>query len=71
MIGSVTKFKDKMYVDWYMFVPAILISLAGLVTMNSFSSENEFLFRQSIWLLISILVFDYFITRFLLLVGLD
>ena len=42
-----------------MFVPAILISLAGLVTMNSFSGENEFLFRQSIWLLVSVLVFFF------------
>lgn len=40
-----------------MFVPAILISLAGLVTMNSFSGENYFFFRQSIWLLVSIVVF--------------
>ena len=42
-----------------MFVPAIRISLAGLVTMNSFSGENEFLFRQSIWLLVSVLVFFF------------
>lgn len=57
MTGLVTKFMDKMYLDWYMFVPAILISLAGLVTMDSFSGENQFLFRQSIWLLISVLVY--------------
>ncbi len=48
---------NRMHVDWYIFVPAILISLAGLVTMNSFSGENYFLFRQSIWLLVSILIF--------------
>lgn len=52
-----TRFTDKIWIDWYMFVPAILISLAGLVTMNSFSGENQFLFRQSIWLLVSVLVF--------------
>jgi len=52
-----TKFADKMHVDWYMFTPAILISLAGLVTMNSFFGENYFFFRQSIWLLVSVLVF--------------
>lgn len=40
-----------------MFVPALLISLAGLVTMNSFAGENYFFFRQSIWLLLSVLVF--------------
>lgn len=57
MIKLITKFRDRMYVDWYLFMPAILISLAGLVTMNSFSSENYFFFRQSIWLLISIIIF--------------
>lgn len=45
------------HIDWYLFLPAVLISLAGLVTMNSFSGENAFLFRQSVWLLLSFLVF--------------
>ncbi len=53
----IIRFTDRMHVDWYMFVPAILLSLAGLVTMNSFSGENYFFFRQSIWLLISVLIF--------------
>lgn len=57
MTGPIIKFKDRMYVDWYMFASAILISLAGLVTMNSFSGENYFFFRQSIWLLVSVLIF--------------
>lgn len=57
MIGLGLKFKDRMYVDWYMFVPAALLSLSGLVTMDSFSGENYFFFRQSIWLLISTLIF--------------
>ncbi len=57
MRGSIFKFTDRMYIDWSMFVPAILLSLAGLVTMNSFSGENYFFFRQSVWLLISVLIF--------------
>lgn len=57
MISSILRFTDRMHVDWYIFVPAILISLAGLVTMNSFSGENYFFFRQSIWLLFSVIVF--------------
>ena len=44
-------------VDWHIFVPAILISLAGLVTMNSFTGDQHFFVRQSIWLLISVVVF--------------
>lgn len=54
---TLQKIIDRIQVDWYLFVPAILISLAGLVTMNSFSLENYFFLRQSIWLLVSIVVF--------------
>jgi len=57
MTESIIKFRDRIYVDWYIFVPAVLISLAGLVTMNSFSGGNSFFFRQSIWLLLSVSVF--------------
>ena len=57
MTGPVTRFKNRLHVDWYLFAPAILVSLAGLVTMNSFSGENYFFLRQSIWLLVSVLVF--------------
>ena len=53
----ISKFFDKMNIDWFLFIPASLISLAGLVTMDSFSGENYFFFRQSIWLLVSVLVF--------------
>jgi rod shape determining protein RodA len=51
------RFLDRIKIDWYMFVPALLISLFGLITMNSFSGENYFFFRQSIWILVSIVVF--------------
>src|SRR3989344_2563191 len=58
MQGSlIKKFLDKMHVDWFLFAPALLISFAGLVTMNSFAGENYFFFRQSIWLLVVIIVF--------------
>ncbi|MDP2655901.1 MAG: rod shape-determining protein RodA [bacterium] len=57
MTGFIIRLTERMHVDWYIFVPAVLISLAGLVTMNSFSGENYFFFRQSIWLLVSVLVF--------------
>ena len=51
------KFLDNIRLDWYIFVPALLISMAGLVTMNSFTGDNYFFFRQSIWILIAVLVF--------------
>jgi len=57
MMQLITKFKERLHVDWSLFVPAMLLSLAGLVTMNSFSGENYFFSRQSIWLLVSVLIF--------------
>jgi rod shape determining protein RodA len=52
-----TKFVSRIHIDWYLFVPALLISLAGLITMNSFAGENYFFMRQSMWILISVLIF--------------
>ncbi len=46
-----------MHVDWLLFVPAMLISLAGLVTMDSFSADQYFFVRQSIWILVSVILF--------------
>lgn len=51
------------HVDWLLFSCAIMISLAGLFTMNSFSPSNlsildeRFFERQSLWLIISVFVF--------------
>ncbi|HEY4508782.1 MAG TPA: FtsW/RodA/SpoVE family cell cycle protein [Candidatus Paceibacterota bacterium] len=51
-------------IDWVLFGSVILISLAGLFTMNSFLptgqagvGESHFFQRQIIWLLISVTVF--------------
>jgi len=44
-------------VDWHLFTPAFLISLAGLITMDSFSGDHHFFIRQSIWILIAVVVF--------------
>jgi rod shape determining protein RodA len=51
------KLTERIQIDWHLFVPALVVSLAGLVTMNSFSGENYFFARQSMWILISVLVF--------------
>ncbi|MDB5194614.1 MAG: mrdB [Parcubacteria group bacterium] len=50
-------FRDTLSVDWMMFIPALLISLAGLVTMNSFSGDSHYFSHQVIWLSISVVVF--------------
>jgi rod shape determining protein RodA len=44
-------------IDWPMFVSAVLLSVAGLVTMNSFLGTDTHFNRQLIWLIFSIVVF--------------
>ncbi|MEK7150007.1 MAG: rod shape-determining protein RodA [Patescibacteria group bacterium] len=44
-------------IDWLLLVSAVLISIAGLVTMNSFTGENSYFDKQVIWISISIMVF--------------
>lgn len=55
--GRLNKFLGRVHLDWYLFVPAFLLSLAGLVTMHSFAGENYFFMRQSLWILLSVIVF--------------
>jgi rod shape determining protein RodA len=44
-------------VDWILLVGALLLSAAGLVTMNSFIEPNTFFDQQIIWLFIALAVF--------------
>lgn len=55
--GTIKKLLDRIQIDWHLFIPAFVITLAGLVTMNSFSGENYFFARQSLWILVSIIAF--------------
>ncbi len=45
------------HIDWFVFTSALAISIAGAVTMRSFSVENFFFERQSVWICISIAIF--------------
>jgi rod shape determining protein RodA len=45
------------HIDWLLFFSALLISLAGLVTMDSFVGQSYFFDRQIIWLSITLFVF--------------
>jgi len=45
------------HIDWPLLVSAVTISLAGLVTMNSFAPENTFFDRQVIWIIAAVSVF--------------
>lgn len=57
--------KSLSHIDWKMFFCALLLSAAGLVTMNSFLPEgnpqaqiaDHFFGRQSLWIVISVVVF--------------
>ncbi len=40
--------------DWILIGAAFLISIAGLITMNSFENANIFFNRQIIWILVSL-----------------
>jgi rod shape determining protein RodA len=44
-------------VDGVLFLAALLLVLAGLVTMNSFVGSSRFFERQILWLVVSIIVF--------------
>ncbi len=44
-------------VDWILLSSALLISAAGLVTMNSFIGSSPFFHKQIIWLFISLIFF--------------
>lgn len=44
-------------IDWVLFGSVLTISLAGLVTMNSFVEESAFFNRQVIWICVSTVAF--------------
>ncbi|TSC70470.1 MAG: Uncharacterized protein CEO12_305 [Parcubacteria group bacterium Gr01-1014_46] len=44
-------------IDWVLFGSALLISFAGLVTMNSFLGQSSFFSKQIIWIAISAFTF--------------
>ncbi len=43
--------------DWILFLATLPLLGAGLVTMNSFTGDTSHFFRQSIWILVSMIIF--------------
>jgi len=43
--------------DWVAFGAAATLSLLGLLTMNSFTGEDPYFLRQSVWVLLGVVVF--------------
>ncbi|MES2437003.1 MAG: rod shape-determining protein RodA [Patescibacteria group bacterium] len=48
------------HIDWILFLAILPILGAGLVTMNSFSTDSGYFTRQSVWIVISCIVFLIF-----------
>jgi len=44
-------------IDWILFFSTIFISIAGLITMNSFVGENAYFEKQIVWISISVATF--------------
>ena len=49
--------KDKKGIDWILFLSTLPLLGAGLVTMNSFTGDTNHFLKQSIWILVSMLIF--------------
>lgn len=52
-------FKLAASIDWYLFLSAVFLSIAGIITISTFSvsgAETGLAFRQSIWLIVSTVV---------------
>jgi len=45
------------HIDWILFAAALCITLLGLATMYSFSSDNAFFDKQVIWIVLALAVF--------------
>ena len=60
-MSALTKVEDRFrtfaHIDWFLLLSAFAISLLGLVTMRSFSEENAYFERQSVWIGLSLCVF--------------
>ncbi len=50
----------KVDIDWILFFSAFCISVLGLLTMNSFTGDSSFFFKQTLWLIVATLAFFFF-----------
>lgn len=66
LVNSIKGFKNTFFarIDWILFFASVSLAFAGLITMNSFVSEQNYFFeKQIIWIITSIAIF--FILSFL------
>lgn len=57
IVKAATARVARAHIDWVMLGAAVLLTLFGLVTMNSFVGDNYYSGRQFIWLLVALVVF--------------
>ena len=50
-------FFNNLKIDWILFFSVICVVFFGLMTMTSFSGNEEYLWKQIVWLIISVIVF--------------
>jgi rod shape determining protein RodA len=56
MMQHPVSLRERHHIDWLIVVPALLLSLLGLVTMHSFAEESIFFTRQAIWITLSVVL---------------
>lgn len=44
-------------IDWLLFIPAVTLTLLGILTMSTFQEQNPFFERQVIWFAVALSVF--------------
>lgn len=54
---SLSKENTDSGIDWILFCATLPLLGAGLMTMNSFTGDSQLFLRQSIWILVSFLIF--------------
>jgi rod shape determining protein RodA len=54
---SINSEKKESNIDWVLFAATLPLLGAGLITMNSFTGDSELFIRQSIWIIVSFIIF--------------
>ncbi len=56
-MDKLTNREDQGGIDWILFLSTLPLLGAGLVTMNAFTGDTFFLYKQLMWICISLLIF--------------
>ena len=44
-------------IDWILFLSTLPLLGAGLITMNAFTGDSTYFYKQAIWICIALLIF--------------